>query len=163
MAVQPSDNPTDLFKQLRGKSPEEAKFFWSGGPVEVAERTWFQSVFSGCTGFETDEGLVLVDSGMVQLGGKLAALLRRKTGAPVHTAIFTHGHVDHAFGLEAFLLPGQKPPRVIAHRAVAERFVRYERTRRRDPDRPRHTGRASQTTFTGSNLSAPLLSRGRYR
>src|SRR5215471_20675499 len=86
MAEPRSDNPTDLFKLLRGKSPEEAKFFWSGGPVEVAERTWFQSVFSGCTGFETDEGLVLVDSGLLQLGAKLAALLRQKTGAPVHTA-----------------------------------------------------------------------------
>ena len=130
MAEQPSDNPTDLFKQLRGKSPEEAKFFWSGGPIAVAERTWFQSVFSGCTGFETDEGVILVDSGLAPLGAKLAALLRQKTGAPVHTAIFSHGHVDHAFGLAAFLLPGQKPPRVIAHRAVAERFIRYERTRR---------------------------------
>ena len=109
MAEQRTDNPTDLFKLLRGKSPEEAKFFWSGGPVEVAERTWFASVFSGCTGFETDDGLVLVDSGLLQLGGKLAALLRQKTGAPVHTAVFTHGHVDHAFGLQAFLLPGQRP------------------------------------------------------
>jgi glyoxylase-like metal-dependent hydrolase (beta-lactamase superfamily II) len=130
MADQISDNPTDLFKLLRGKSPEEAKFFWSGGPIEVAERTWFQSVFSGCTGFETSDGVVLVDSGLAPLGAKLAALLRQKTGAPIHTAIFTHGHVDHAFGLSAFLIPGQKPPRVIAHRAVADRFDRYERTRR---------------------------------
>src|ERR1041384_1919750 len=67
MPQQATDNPTDLFKLLRGKSPEEAKFFWSGGPIEVGERTWFQSVFSGCTGFETDEGLVLVDSGL-QIG-----------------------------------------------------------------------------------------------
>src|SRR5580658_3185988 len=125
-----TDNPTDLFRQLRGKSPEDAKFFWSGGPTEVAERTWFQSVFSGATGFETDEGVVLVDSGMVQLGPRLAALLRQRTDAPIHTAIFTHGHVDHAFGLAAFLVPGQKPPRVIAHRAVVERFARYERTPR---------------------------------
>jgi glyoxylase-like metal-dependent hydrolase (beta-lactamase superfamily II) len=130
MADQSSDNPTDLFKLLRGRSPEEAKFFWSGGPVEVAERTWFQSVFSGCTGFETDEGVVLVDSGLAPLGAKLADLLRQKTRAPIHTAIFTHGHVDHAFGLQAFLLRGQEPPRVIAHRAVADRFDRYERTRR---------------------------------
>ena len=130
MADQIIENPTDLFKLLRGKPPEEAKFFWSGGPVEVAERTWFQSVFSGCTGFATDEGVVLVDSGLAPLGAKLAALLRQKTGAPIHTAIFTHGHVDHAFGLQSFLLPGQKPPRVIAHRAVADRFDRYERTRR---------------------------------
>jgi glyoxylase-like metal-dependent hydrolase (beta-lactamase superfamily II) len=130
MPEQRIDNPTDLFKQLRGRSPEEAKFFWSGGPIEVAARTWFQSVFSGVTAFETDEGLVLVDSGLLQLGPKLAGLLRQKTSAPVHTAIFTHGHVDHAFGLNAFLVPGQKPPRVIAHRAVPKRFARYERTRR---------------------------------
>src|ERR1700738_4972500 len=79
MSPQPSDNPTDLFKSMRGRTPEDAKFFWSGGPVEVAERTWFQSVFSGCTGFETDEGIVLVDSGLLQLGPKLAGLLRQKT------------------------------------------------------------------------------------
>jgi glyoxylase-like metal-dependent hydrolase (beta-lactamase superfamily II) len=138
-----TDNPTDLFKSLRGKSPEEAKFFWSGGPVEVAERTWFQSVFSSATGFETDEGVVLVDSGMVQLGPKLAALLRQKTDAPIHTAIFTHGHVDHAFGLEAFMVPGQKPPRVIAHRAVLERFARYERA-------PRHNAALNARQFGGA-------------
>jgi glyoxylase-like metal-dependent hydrolase (beta-lactamase superfamily II) len=138
-----TDNPTELFRQLRGRSPEEAKFFWSGGPTEVAERTWFQSVFSGATGFETDEGVVLVDSGMVQLGPKLAALLRQKTDAPIHTAIFTHGHVDHAFGLAAFLVPGQKPPRVIAHRAVAERFARYERT-------PRHNAALNARQFGGA-------------
>jgi glyoxylase-like metal-dependent hydrolase (beta-lactamase superfamily II) len=138
-----TDNPTELFRQLRGRSPEEAKFFWSGGPIEVAERTWFQSVFSGATGFETDEGVVLVDSGMLQLGPKLAALLRQKTDAPIHTAIFTHGHVDHAFGLAAFLVPGQKPPRVIAHRAVAERFARYERT-------PRHNAALNARQFGGA-------------
>ena len=31
-----------------------ARFFWSGGPVEVAARTWFVSFFSGVTAFETD-------------------------------------------------------------------------------------------------------------
>jgi len=120
----------DHFRAMRGKSPEEAKFFWSGGPVEVAERTWFQSRFSGVTAFETDEGIVLVDSGMAPLAPALAALLREKTAAPIHTAIFTHGHVDHAFGLTAFLQPGQPEPRIIAQRAILDRFERYERTRR---------------------------------
>jgi glyoxylase-like metal-dependent hydrolase (beta-lactamase superfamily II) len=143
MPAQPSDNPTDLFKSMRGRSPEEAKFFWSGGPVEVARRTWFQSVFSGCTGFETDEGIVLVDSGMVQLGPKLAGLLRQKTRAPIHTAIFTHGHVDHAFGLNAFLVPGQTRPRIIAHRAMLEPFARYERT-------PRHNAALNARQFGGA-------------
>lgn len=125
-----ADNPAAKFVSMRGKSPEEAKFFWSGGPVEVAPRTWFASQFSGCTAFETDEGLVLVDTGTRQFAPVIAAMLRQKTQAPVHTAVYTHGHIDHAYGLEAFLLPGQKPPRVIAHSAMPARFARYAATAR---------------------------------
>lgn len=113
-----------------GRSPEDATFFWNGGPIEVAPRTWFQCAFSACTGFETDEGLVLVDTGLARLAPDLAAKLRAKTAAPVHTAIYTHGHVDHAHGLEAFLLPGQPAPRILAHRAVPARFERYAETAR---------------------------------
>src|SRR5690606_6502152 len=104
------------------------KFFWSGGPVEVAPRTWFVSFFSGVTGFETDAGLVLVDSGLSRLAPALAEMLRRKTQAPVHTVVLTQGHVDHAFGIKAFLRPDQPPPEVIAHRAMPARFDRYART-----------------------------------
>lgn len=114
--------------EMRGASPEDAKFFWSGGPVELAERTWFASLFSGVVAFETDEGIVLVDSGLVQLGPALAATLRTKTSAPIHTAIFTQGHVDHAYGLQSFLAPGQATPRIIAHRAMPRRFARYAKT-----------------------------------
>ena len=123
-------NPATKFVSMRGKSPEEAKFFWSGGPIEVAPRTWFASQFSGCTAFETDEGLVLVDTGTKQFAPVLAARLREKTQAPVHTAIYTHGHIDHAYGLDQFLLPGQKKPRVIAHAAMPARFARYQATAR---------------------------------
>jgi glyoxylase-like metal-dependent hydrolase (beta-lactamase superfamily II) len=125
-----AQNPAAKFGSMRGKTPEEAKFFWTGGPVEVAPRTWFASQFSGCTAFETDEGLVLVDTGTKQFAPVIAAMLRQKTQAPVHTAIYTHGHVDHAYGLEAFLIPGQKAPRVIAHSAMPARFARYAATAR---------------------------------
>jgi len=121
-------NPAAKFAEMRGKTPEEAKFFWTGGPVQAAERTWFQSQFSGTTAFETDDGLVLVDTGTKQFAPILASMLRQKTQAPVHTAIYTHGHIDHAYGLEAFLIPGQKRPRVIGHRAMPERFERYQAT-----------------------------------
>ncbi|MBZ0118857.1 MAG: MBL fold metallo-hydrolase, partial [Sandaracinaceae bacterium] len=121
-------DPLREFARHIGKSPEEARFYWSGGPVEVAERTWFASAFSSVTAFETDEGLVLIDSGLARVGPMLAAMIRQKTKAPVHTAIFTQGHVDHAFGLQHFLLEGQAPPRVIAHRAMPARFERYART-----------------------------------
>ncbi len=117
-----------LFTKNAGKSVEDAKFFWSGGPVEVAPRTWFASVFSGVTAFETDEGIVLVDSGLARLGPMLAGMIRMRSQAPIHTAIFTQGHVDHAFGLKSFLADGQPSPRVIAHRAMPARFARYQRT-----------------------------------
>lgn len=123
-----AQNPAMKFGTMRGKTPEEAKFFWTGGPVQVAERSWFASQFSGCTAFETDEGLVLVDTGTRQFAPALAAMLRQKTQAPVHTAIYTHGHIDHAYGLEAFLISGQEQPRVIAHRAMPARFARYAAT-----------------------------------
>ena len=125
-----SENPSDRFRAFAGRPPEEAAFFWTGGPVEVAPRTWFASLFSGVTAFETDEGLVLVDTGQRHLAPALAQRLRTRTSAPVHTAIYTHGHLDHAFGLPAFLAPGQPRPRVVAHRAVPERFARYARTPR---------------------------------
>ena len=102
--------------------------YWSGGPVEVASRTWFVSNFSGVTAFETQAGLVLVDSGTERLAPGLAAQLRENTQAPVHTAIFTHGHLDHAYGLKSFLVPDQPRPRIVAQRAILDRFARYERT-----------------------------------
>jgi glyoxylase-like metal-dependent hydrolase (beta-lactamase superfamily II) len=123
-----AQNPASKFATMRGKPPEEAMFFWSGGPVEVAPRTWFASQFSGCTAFETDEGLLLVDTGTRQFAPAIAAMLREKTNAPVHTAIYTHGHIDHAYGLDAFLIPGQPRPRVIAHSAMPARFARYAAT-----------------------------------
>ena len=121
-------DPISKFQEYAGKSPEDAKFYWTGGPIEVAERTWFASLFSGSTSFETDEGLVVVDAGMAQLGAGLAALVRQKTQALVHTAIYTHGHVDHAYGLRSFLAPGQALPRIVGHRNMPARFERYELT-----------------------------------
>ena len=52
---------------MAGKSPEEAQFYWTGGPIEVAPKTWFASLFSGCVAFDTTDGLVLVDTGLERL------------------------------------------------------------------------------------------------
>ena len=123
-----ADKTSERFLAMRGRPPEEAGFFWSGGPIEVDEKTFFVSRFSGVTAFDTDEGVVLVDSGPRGLGSAIASAIRQKTQNPIHTAVFTHGHVDHTMGLSAFLLPGQTSPRIIAHRAMKDRFARYERT-----------------------------------
>lgn len=122
------ENPALRFGEMAGRPPEEAKFFWSGGPIEVAQRTWFASQLSGVTAFETDEGVVLIDSGAVIFAPMLAEHIRQRTKAPIHTAVFTHGHVDHAYGLPAFLVEGQDTPVVIGHEAMPERFARYEAT-----------------------------------
>lgn len=123
-----ADNPTRKFAEMRDRTPEEAAFFWNGGPIEVAERTWFSSMLSGATAFDTDDGIVLVDAGTAILAPHIAGEIRQKTSAPVHTAIFTHGHVDHAYGLPSFLLDDQDAPRVIAHSAMPARFARYDAT-----------------------------------
>lgn len=123
-----SGNPVEQWLTMDGRSPEEARFYWSGGPIQVAERTWFQSHMSGVTAFEIDEGLVLVDSGAKLFGPALADMVRSVTSAPVHTAIYTHGHIDHGYGLQSFLTEGQKPPQVVAHHAINDRYDRYIRT-----------------------------------
>jgi glyoxylase-like metal-dependent hydrolase (beta-lactamase superfamily II) len=125
-----AENASNRFGLLRGEEPEKAGMFWTGGPIEVAERTYFASQFSGATAFETDEGIVLVDSGTAAFAPAIAAAIRERTSAPIHTAIFTHGHVDHAYGLSSFLADGQGMPRVIGHAAMPERFARYGRTAR---------------------------------
>ena len=123
-----ANNPTHKFAEMRDRTPDEAKFFWNGGPIEVAERTWFSSMLSGATAFDTDDGVVLVDAGTTILAPHIAGEIRQMTSAPIHTAIFTHGHVDHAYGLPSFLVEGQNPPRVIAHSAMPARFARYDAT-----------------------------------
>lgn len=150
-------NPAMLFATMFGKSPEEAKFFWSGGPIELADRTWFASQVSGLTAFETDDGIVLVDSGTQMLASGLAAMIRQKSEAPIHTAIFTHGHVDHAYGLSAFLSEGQDTPVVIGHEAMPARFARYEATAAHNKAVNARQFGGTVSADTGAEWVSPLI------
>ncbi|MEE8435831.1 MAG: alkyl sulfatase dimerization domain-containing protein, partial [bacterium] len=47
--------------------------------------------------------------------------------ALLHTAVYTHGHVDHAFGLRAFLEAGERP-NIVAQANLPARFRRYALT-----------------------------------
>jgi alkyl sulfatase BDS1-like metallo-beta-lactamase superfamily hydrolase len=47
----------------------------------------------------------------------------------VHTAIWTHGHVDHCFGVDLYEGEAGRRVRVVAHAAVARRHERYRLTR----------------------------------
>lgn len=101
-------------------------FYGGGDPVLAAPRTWFLPAFANVTSFETDEGLLLVDAGLRIVGPAIYASVRARTQARLHTVVFTHGHLDHAFGLDAWLAElAPARPRIVAHRNVRARFERY--------------------------------------
>lgn len=77
--------------------------------------------------FETADGLVLVDCGCAGDGPALVRAVRAVSSKPVHTVVFTHGHIDHAFGLWAFLEAGERPE-IIAHENLPAHFRRYIKT-----------------------------------
>jgi alkyl sulfatase BDS1-like metallo-beta-lactamase superfamily hydrolase len=80
----------------------------------------------------TEAGLVLIDTSNYQARAKTFAAVRAIDPAPVHAAIYTHGHADHALGMPPFLdearEKGWQRPRIVGHRAVAARFDRYKAT-----------------------------------
>ncbi len=118
-------NPVvDQFEDMRDRDEEERD-----RAVKVAEGTYYASIFAGVTAFDTGDGLVIVDSGTADGAPVLDALIREHVPGPLHTAILTHGHVDHAYGVHAFMVEDQPRPRVVAQEAIEERFRRYERTR----------------------------------
>jgi alkyl sulfatase BDS1-like metallo-beta-lactamase superfamily hydrolase len=95
----------------------------------IAPGSYFVSSFANITAFDTDDGLVLVDTGSFLLAEPTRARLRTITRAPVHTAIWTHGHVDHCFGVDRYERDSGRRVRVIAHEAVARRHARYREMR----------------------------------
>lgn len=74
--------------------------------------------FVNVTVFETDAGLVLVDSGYAPAGPALRDVLAKLSSKPVHTVIFSHYHADHCLGAWA-LLEGSGRPEIVA----SDRFI----------------------------------------
>jgi len=96
---------------------------------KLAPRTWLIRLpVSNAALFETDKGLVLVDTGAAPAGPGLLDAIRSVSSAPLHTIIYTHGHVDHAYGTWALLEKGDRPE-IVAHAALPRRFERYIRLR----------------------------------
>ena len=96
---------------------------------EVAPRSYLVRMpIVNAVFFVTDEGVVLVDTGMGPAGPAVLDAIRSVTDLPVHTIIYTHGHVDHAYGAWAIMEAGETP-QIIAHEALEARFNRYIRLR----------------------------------
>jgi alkyl sulfatase BDS1-like metallo-beta-lactamase superfamily hydrolase len=100
-----------------------------GEGEEVADGTWFVPSFANVSALATDDGLVCVDTGSAPLAAHVHGQVRRFRPDPLHTAIYSHGHVDHVFGVAAFeeeaRSNGWPLPRVVAHEALPKRFDRY--------------------------------------
>ena len=96
------------------------------------EELAFMSAFSNALILKTGEGLVFVDTSSFFHAQALFDGVRHWTDAPVHTGIYTHGHVDHVFGLHHFHeeaeSAGGTPIRLVAHEKCPERFDRYQLT-----------------------------------
>jgi alkyl sulfatase BDS1-like metallo-beta-lactamase superfamily hydrolase len=99
------------------------------GFEELDSGIGFMSAFSNVGVINTDEGLVFLDTSSFFHAEALHTAIRAWTAKPVHTAVYTHGHVDHVFGLAPFEAEardrGQPATRVIAHQACPARFERY--------------------------------------
>ena len=79
------------------------------GVVEVADGVFAATGYaSNNMGFiVTDEGLVVIDTGMTpELGQAFLDDIRRYTDLPVRYVIFTHYHYDHTDGASVFQGPG---------------------------------------------------------
>lgn len=95
---------------------------------EIAARAAFVSSFANVLALDTDEGLVLVDVGSFFFAKLTKELVRSFTDKPLHTAVYTHGHVDHVFGVPLYEAESGRRANVIGHRGVAARFDRYRLT-----------------------------------
>ncbi|MBV8296419.1 MAG: MBL fold metallo-hydrolase [Acidimicrobiia bacterium] len=100
-----------------------------GGIAEVADGCAFVPSFANVSAVSTDDGLVLVDTGSQLFAPAALNELRRWSTDRVHTAVYSHGHIDHVFGVplieEQASANGWAPPRVLAHEAMPARFDRY--------------------------------------
>lgn len=98
------------------------RFFGTAG--EVAPDVWMHPAFVNTYAMRTRAGLVLVDPGFLHTSSVVRDGVRTWSDAPLVTAVYTHGHADHAFGLGAFLEAGERPA-VVAQEACVRRFHRY--------------------------------------
>jgi alkyl sulfatase BDS1-like metallo-beta-lactamase superfamily hydrolase len=102
------------------------------GLEELAPGLAFMSAFSNAAVIATGDGLVMVDTSSAFHASQFFAGVRGWSPERVHTAVYTHGHVDHVFGLAPFeeeaRTRGWSATTVVAHRACPARFDRYKLT-----------------------------------
>ncbi len=105
----------------------------AGDIVEIGDGVGFWHSFSNATVVDAGEGLVLVDSGDPLFGPILHQRVRGwRPDPPLTAAVFSHGHIDHVFGVAPFDAEaaerGRPRPVVHAQEDLPARFDRYRLT-----------------------------------
>ncbi len=102
------------------------------GLAEITDGVVFLANFGNCSAIDTEDGVVMVDTGSIITAAKVHQEIRSWNQKPLHSAIFSHGHIDHVFGVGPFddeaAERGWAKPRVIAHEHLPRRFERYVQT-----------------------------------
>ena len=101
----------------------------SPGFAEVADGVSFVPSLANVSAVDTEDGLLLVDTGSVFVAGEVHRTLRAWSPRRLHTAVYSHGHIDHVFGVPVWAAEsaeaGWPEPVVVAHEALPARFDRY--------------------------------------
>lgn len=133
---------------------------------ELADGVALIESFSHVVVVATDAGLVAFDASSAPTGRAVVESLRTWSGDPVHTLVYTHGHVDHVGGSRAFAADaadaGRPKPRVVGHEHVVPRFDRYDYTNGYNQViNMRQFGGAA--TAAGKSSDRPFLAEGTMR
>ncbi len=122
----------DEFHTGSAGEAEHMRTLRTAGWSTVAPDVGFWPARSDVSAIRTGEGVVLIDTGERVGADEMVAALRQWTSERVDTVIYSHGHPDHTGGADALDRAAdarQVPrPRVVAHEAVLDRFVKYRRS-----------------------------------
>ena len=69
---------------------------------EVRDGVGFMSVMSNVVVVDAGEEVALVDTGTQYTADHVFHQVRGVTSAPLRAAVFSHGHIDHVFGVGPF-------------------------------------------------------------
>jgi alkyl sulfatase BDS1-like metallo-beta-lactamase superfamily hydrolase len=93
--------------------------------LDVADGVGFHPGFGNVIAFRAGGELVLFDSGNPMGAPALHEAVRRWSPDPVSTVVFSHGHIDHVFGVGPFDAEATPRPTVVAQELIGDRFDRY--------------------------------------